>query len=122
MLASHQVVGLQEQHGPAARGFLAAVVPKCQACSALSRFLKPAASSLLLVLLLHHRPGHVLISPVRVVQRFAELTPEEVSDLWGLAQLVGKTLEPHYKASSLTLAIQVRLYVCVYTGRLHPTC
>lgn len=73
-------------------------------------------------MLLHHCPGHVLISPVRVVQRFAELTPEEVSDLWSLAQLVGKTLEPHYKASSLTLAIQVRLYVCVYTGRLHPTC
>lgn len=27
-------------------------------------------------------PGHVLISPVRVVERFAELTAEEVADLW----------------------------------------
>jgi bis(5'-adenosyl)-triphosphatase len=51
--------------------------------------------------------GHVLISPIRVVRRFADLTQEEVADLWGLAQLVGKTLEPHYKAASLTLAIQV---------------
>lgn len=50
--------------------------------------------------------GHVLISPVRVVRRFADLSPDEVADLWGLAQLVGKTLEPHYGAQSLTLAIQ----------------
>lgn len=27
-------------------------------------------------------PGHVLISPKRVVSRFAELTPEEVADIW----------------------------------------
>lgn len=51
-------------------------------------------------------PGHVLVSPIRVVHRFADLNPAEVSDLWGLAQLVGKTLEPHYSAQSLTLAIQ----------------
>ncbi|WIA15547.1 hypothetical protein OEZ85_002180 [Tetradesmus obliquus] len=51
-------------------------------------------------------PGHVLISPIRVVRRFADLTPAEVADLWGLAQLVGKTLEPHFGAQSLTLAIQ----------------
>ncbi|KAF6266323.1 HIT-like protein [Scenedesmus sp. NREL 46B-D3] len=51
-------------------------------------------------------PGHVLISPIRVVRRFGDLTPAEVADLWGLAQLVGKTLEPHYEAQSLTLAIQ----------------
>lgn len=43
-----------------------------------------------------------------MVKRFAELSQEEVADLWGLAQLVGKTLEPHYAAESLTLAIQVR--------------
>lgn len=109
-------------------------------------------------------PGHVLVSPKRVVARFAELSPEEVgcavlpscmhtrcsgathrtgltrclyvgphsahsrcclpntflcagslptphtppqvSDLWLLAQRVGTALEPHYGASSLTLAIQ----------------
>ena len=27
-------------------------------------------------------PGHVLISPKRVVARFSELSPEEVADLW----------------------------------------
>ncbi|PSC73570.1 Bis(5 -adenosyl)-triphosphatase [Micractinium conductrix] len=51
-------------------------------------------------------PGHVLVSPKRVVARFAELSPEEVSDLWCLAQRVGSALEPHFGASSLTLAIQ----------------
>eukprot|EP00879_Flechtneria_rotunda_P017985 GHRR01018849.1.p1 GENE.GHRR01018849.1~~GHRR01018849.1.p1 ORF type:complete len:204 (+),score=56.53 GHRR01018849.1:171-782(+) len=51
-------------------------------------------------------PGHVLVSPMRVVPRFADLTPAEVSDLWQLAQLVGQTLEPHYGANSLTLAVQ----------------
>jgi hypothetical protein len=62
--------------------------------------------------------GHVLISPKRVVKRFAELTSDEVADMWGLAQLVGKTLEPHYKASSLTLAIQVWLSDCLVAGGL----
>ena len=51
--------------------------------------------------------GHVLISPRRVVKRFSELSQEEVCDLWQLAQRVGSAIEPHYKASSLTMAIQV---------------
>lgn len=51
-------------------------------------------------------PGHVLISPKRLVQRFTELTAEETSDLWLMAQLVGTKLEDHYKVSSLTFAIQ----------------
>ncbi|EFJ39318.1 hypothetical protein VOLCADRAFT_71460, partial [Volvox carteri f. nagariensis] len=51
-------------------------------------------------------PGHVLVSTKRVVQRFTDLTPDEVSDLWLLAQRIGKTVEAHYGAQSLTLAIQ----------------
>lgn len=51
-------------------------------------------------------PGHVLISPKRLVQRFRELTSEESSDLWLMAQHVGTKLEDHFKASSLTFAIQ----------------
>lgn len=48
----------------------------------------------------------MLISPVRVVPRFADLSPDEVADLWCLAQRVGTKLEMHYNASSLTLAMQ----------------
>ena len=51
-------------------------------------------------------PGHVLVSPKRVAHRFIDLSPEEVADLWCLSQRVGKALESHYSASSLTLAIQ----------------
>ncbi|KAL3328203.1 hypothetical protein AABB24_035706 [Solanum stoloniferum] len=51
-------------------------------------------------------PGHVLVCPRREVQRFAELTTDETSDLWITAQKVGKQLETYHKASSLTFAIQ----------------
>ncbi|KAK9785775.1 hypothetical protein WJX73_000072 [Symbiochloris irregularis] len=51
-------------------------------------------------------PGHVLVSPKRVVPRFVDLESEEVSDLWTLAQRVGKAAEAHFKADSLTFAIQ----------------
>ena len=51
-------------------------------------------------------PGHVLISPKRVVHRFADLSPEEVADLWSLSQRVGSVVEKHYSATSLTLTIQ----------------
>ncbi|XP_055812903.1 bifunctional bis(5'-adenosyl)-triphosphatase/adenylylsulfatase FHIT isoform X2 [Solanum dulcamara] len=50
--------------------------------------------------------GHVLVCPRREVQRFAELTTDETSDLWLTAQKVGKQLESYHKASSLTFAIQ----------------
>jgi len=51
-------------------------------------------------------PGHVLVSTKRVVPRFTELTGEEIQDLWNLAQKVGKMIEMHHGASSLTLTIQ----------------
>eukprot|EP00197_Chlamydomonas_leiostraca_P006904 CAMPEP_0202882574 /NCGR_PEP_ID=MMETSP1391-20130828/38184_1 /ASSEMBLY_ACC=CAM_ASM_000867 /TAXON_ID=1034604 /ORGANISM="Chlamydomonas leiostraca, Strain SAG 11-49" /LENGTH=146 /DNA_ID=CAMNT_0049565457 /DNA_START=79 /DNA_END=516 /DNA_ORIENTATION=+ len=51
-------------------------------------------------------PGHVLVSPMRVVQRFADLSAEEMADMWQLAQKVGTSAEMHFKAESLTFAIQ----------------
>jgi len=51
----------------------------------------------------------VLVCPKREVKRFVDLTADETSDLWLTAQKVGKQLESYHKASSLTLAIQVRL-------------
>lgn len=38
-------------------------------------------------------PGHVLVSSKRFAPRFADLTPDEVSDLWLLAQKVGRVAE-----------------------------
>jgi diadenosine tetraphosphate (Ap4A) HIT family hydrolase len=51
-------------------------------------------------------PGHVLVIPTRVVPRFVDLTPEEVTDLYTTVQRIGKVLEPLYGASSLTIAMQ----------------
>ncbi|XP_066359732.1 bifunctional bis(5'-adenosyl)-triphosphatase/adenylylsulfatase FHIT-like [Miscanthus floridulus] len=51
-------------------------------------------------------PGHVLVCPKREVKRFADLSSEEISDLWVTAKEVGARLEQYHKASSLTFAIQ----------------
>jgi len=51
-------------------------------------------------------PGHVLISPLRVVPRYQDLTPAEIGDMWTLAQRVGRMVEAHYGATGLTMAIQ----------------
>ena len=51
-------------------------------------------------------PGHVLVSPVRVVQRFCELTEEEVADLFTTTQKIARVLEKAYNVTSLSIAIQ----------------
>ena len=51
-------------------------------------------------------PGHVLVSPVRVVPRFSQLSPEETTDLFLTVQRVAKTIERVYRASALNVAIQ----------------
>ena len=51
-------------------------------------------------------PGHVLIIPKRVCDRFKDLSQEEVVDLWLTAQEVGHKLEEYHEASSLNMAIQ----------------
>ena len=48
-------------------------------------------------------PGHVLVSSKRVAPRFADLTAEEASDLWLLAQRVGNVVE-RKAASEASLA------------------
>lgn len=51
-------------------------------------------------------PGHVLVCPVRPVERFRELRPEEVADLFSATQRVANMVEKHFNATSLTIAIQ----------------
>jgi bis(5'-adenosyl)-triphosphatase len=51
-------------------------------------------------------PGHVLVSPRRIVPRFNDLTPAEVQDLFATVQLVSRMVERVYSASSLNIAIQ----------------
>ncbi|PKY01421.1 Bis-tetraphosphatase, partial [Aspergillus campestris IBT 28561] len=51
-------------------------------------------------------PGHVLISPRRVVPRIHDLTPAETSDLFQTVRRVGRMIERVYDASSLNVAVQ----------------
>ena len=51
-------------------------------------------------------PGHVLVSPRRVVPRFNDLSQDEVQDLFLTVQRVSRMVERVFKASSLNIAIQ----------------
>ncbi|KAK4056277.1 Dinucleoside triphosphate hydrolase [Microbotryomycetes sp. JL221] len=51
-------------------------------------------------------PGHVLVIPKRVVPRFRDLTPQEVTDLFASTHQIAAVLEKEYKAHALNLAIQ----------------
>ncbi|KAJ5484076.1 ADP-ribose diphosphatase [Penicillium diatomitis] len=51
-------------------------------------------------------PGHVLISPRRVVPRVSDLTPAETSDLFLTVRRVGRMIERYYGAASLNIAVQ----------------
>jgi hypothetical protein len=42
------------------------------------------------------------------------MSPEETADLWLTAQRVGQKIEPFFKATSLTFAIQVLLAIAHY--------
>lgn len=51
-------------------------------------------------------PGHVLVSPRRVVPRFSDLSHAEVVDLFVTVQRVARMIERVYTASSLNIAVQ----------------
>ena len=50
--------------------------------------------------------GHVLVSPLRNVPKLADLSQQEVSDLFLLVQTVETFLENYYGVSSTTISIQ----------------
>ncbi|XP_034023393.1 bis(5'-adenosyl)-triphosphatase isoform X1 [Thalassophryne amazonica] len=51
-------------------------------------------------------PGHVLVCPLRPVERFRDLRPDEMTDLFCTTQKVANMVEKVFNASSLTIAIQ----------------
>ncbi|KAI4163368.1 MAG: hypothetical protein LQ342_003103 [Letrouitia transgressa] len=51
-------------------------------------------------------PGHVLVSPRRIIPRLSDLSHTEVTDLFLTVQRVGRMIERVYGASSLNIAIQ----------------
>jgi len=51
-------------------------------------------------------PGHILVVPVRRVERFADLIYEEIADLFHVVQIVQKMLEKKYSAKSSSISVQ----------------
>ncbi|XP_048403292.2 bis(5'-adenosyl)-triphosphatase isoform X2 [Stegostoma tigrinum] len=51
-------------------------------------------------------PGHVLVCPIRPIERFRDLQPDELIDLFQTSQKVANVVEQHFKATSLTIVIQ----------------
>ncbi|XP_078207494.1 bis(5'-adenosyl)-triphosphatase isoform X5 [Callithrix jacchus] len=51
-------------------------------------------------------PGHVLVCPLRPVERFCDLRPDEVADLFQATQRVGTVIEKHFHGTSLTFSMQ----------------
>ncbi|KAF3689419.1 Bis(5'-adenosyl)-triphosphatase [Channa argus] len=48
----------------------------------------------------------VLVCPLRSVERFRDLQPDELADLFSTTQKVANLVEKHFNATSLTIAIQ----------------
>ncbi|XP_063113247.1 bis(5'-adenosyl)-triphosphatase isoform X3 [Cavia porcellus] len=51
-------------------------------------------------------PTDVLVCPLRPVERFRDLRPEEVADLFQVTQRVGTVVERHFQGTSLTFSMQ----------------
>ncbi len=51
-------------------------------------------------------PGHILVSPKRVVPRFSDLTTDEVQDLFLCVHRIAPVLEKVYDGTSMTIAVQ----------------
>ncbi|KZO91480.1 diadenosine hydrolase, partial [Calocera viscosa TUFC12733] len=51
-------------------------------------------------------PGHVLVVPRRTVPRLADLTGEEMTDVFETVRRVGQVVEKAYKGQALSIACQ----------------
>ena len=51
----------------------------------------------------------MLVCPLRPVERFRDMSPEEVTDLFQAAQRVGTVVEKHFQGTSLTFSMQVSI-------------
>ena len=62
--------------------------------------------SLTLVVFLDNSPTDVLVAPQRQVERFADLSGDEVADMFGCVHRIAPVLERVYSATSLSIVVQ----------------
>ncbi|ERE88882.1 bis(5'-adenosyl)-triphosphatase-like protein [Cricetulus griseus] len=55
---------------------------------------------------LTHLTTDVLVCPLRPVERFRDLRPDEVADLFQVTQRVGTVVEKHFQGTSITFSMQ----------------
>lgn len=51
-------------------------------------------------------PGHILVSPIRVQPRLADLSRDEISDLFNTVTRIQRTLTRLYRAEAFNVAVQ----------------
>ncbi|XP_038069547.1 bis(5'-adenosyl)-triphosphatase-like [Patiria miniata] len=52
------------------------------------------------------QPGHVLVCPLRKVERFRDMTSDEVTDMFQSVHLISKALEVHYGVTAMSIGLQ----------------
>ncbi|KAL1780960.1 bis5' [Sigmodon hispidus] len=52
------------------------------------------------------KSSNVLVCPLRPVERFRDLRPDEVADLFQVTQRVGTVVEKHFQGTSITFSMQ----------------
>ncbi|XP_022081530.1 bis(5'-adenosyl)-triphosphatase-like isoform X2 [Acanthaster planci] len=52
------------------------------------------------------QPGHVLVCPLRKVERFRDMTSDEVSDMFLSVHTIAKALEVHYEVTAMSVGLQ----------------
>ncbi|XP_013393327.1 nitrilase and fragile histidine triad fusion protein NitFhit [Lingula anatina] len=51
-------------------------------------------------------PGHVLVCPLRPVERFNDMTPAELCDMFQVVKQVSEVVDREHNSTSLTIAVQ----------------
>uniref|UniRef100_A0A8I5ZMT4 Bis(5'-adenosyl)-triphosphatase n=1 Tax=Rattus norvegicus TaxID=10116 RepID=A0A8I5ZMT4_RAT len=71
-----------------------------------SWYLLPMSNSKQAQLSLTYPTADVLVCPLRPVERFRDLRPDEVADLFQVTQRVGTVVEKHFQGTSITFSMQ----------------
>ena len=58
----------------------------------------------------------MLVCPLRNVERFRDMTSDEVSDMFLSVHIIAKALERHYGVTALSVGLQVCTYAVLFVA------